>query len=289
MEYQLTEEQQMVIDSVAGTLARTGAGGWSALEALGVAELEPGVDMALVLEEAGAVALDGPVIDNLLVKNGLSVDGVSLKGTVACAPDGATIAWADRADWLLLWHQGAIHKVAPASTELSSLETVDPARTLARVEWTPGADTLLSDDPDTVSAAFDRGALGAAAMLVGLGRAMVALAVEYAKTRQQFGKPIGAQQAVQHHLVNAHLAVELSRPLVHRAAWSPDPVHVSMAKAFASDAACKAAELSLQVHGAIGYSYEYELHGLMKRAWALAASWGDAAWHRERVARARLQ
>jgi hypothetical protein len=61
-----------------------------------------------------------------------------------------------------------------------------------------------------------------------------------------------------------------------------------MAKAYASDAALLAARHALQVHGAIGYSYEHDLHLWMKRAWALAASWGDAAWHRARVGRAIL-
>ena len=88
--------------------------------------------------------------------------------------------------------------------------------------------------------------------------------------------------------------LEFARPLVYRAAWSvtqgdPDAsTHVSMAKALASDAATLTANQALQCHGAIGYSYEYDLHLFMKRAWALGATWGDAAWHRARVGRAIL-
>jgi alkylation response protein AidB-like acyl-CoA dehydrogenase len=81
---------------------------------------------------------------------------------------------------------------------------------------------------------------------------------------------------------------------VYRAAWSiahgdeDRSAHVAMAKARASEAALRAGRVALQVHGAIGYTTEYDLHLWMKRAWALAASWGDAAWHDARVGRAIL-
>jgi hypothetical protein len=106
--------------------------------------------------------------------------------------------------------------------------------------------------------------------------------------------PIGSFQAVKHHLADARIALEFARPLVYRAAWSltrgdaDASTHVSMAKSTASDAAVLAARRALQCHGAIGYSYEYDLHLFMKRTWALAAAWGDAAWHRDRVGRAIL-
>ena len=79
--------------------------------------------------------------------------------------------------------------------------------------------------------------------------------------------------------------------MVHRAAWSIDQsdpdrsVHASMAKIYASEAALLVAEKALQCHGAIGYSFEYDLHLWMKRVWALADAWRDPAWHRARVAR----
>jgi alkylation response protein AidB-like acyl-CoA dehydrogenase len=121
---------------------------------------------------------------------------------------------------------------------------------------------------------------------------MLDLTVAYVTERRQFGVPVGSFQAVKHHLADARIALEFARPLVYRAAWSltqadPDtPVHVSMAKAQASDAAHQAGRAALQCHGAIGYSYEYDLHLFLKRAWALEATWGDAAWHRARVGRA---
>ena len=89
----------------------------------------------------------------------------------------------------------------------------------------------------------------------------------------------------------ARLELEFARPVTYRAAHSvasDDPeraVHVSIAKAFAGDAAYRASRAALQCHGAIGYSYEYDLHLWMKRAWALRAAWGDDWFHRDRVAR----
>jgi alkylation response protein AidB-like acyl-CoA dehydrogenase len=94
---------------------------------------------------------------------------------------------------------------------------------------------------------------------------------------------------VKHHLANARLALEFARPLVYRAAYSvahDDPqraLHVSSAKAQASDAAELAGRVALQCHGAIGYTTEYDLHLYLKRTWALARAWGDAPWHRQRV------
>ena len=102
--------------------------------------------------------------------------------------------------------------------------------------------------------------------------------------------PIGSFQAVKHHLADALLQLHFARPAVYRAAWSiaeGEPTRsrdVSMAKAMASDAAALVGRKALQCHGAIGYTVEYDLHLYLKRTWALAPSWGSAAWHRARVA-----
>ena len=131
--------------------------------------------------------------------------------------------------------------------------------------------------------AFDRGALAVAAQLLGVTEQLIEIAADYACEREQFGRPIGSFQAIKHHLANVLLALEFARPVTYRAAYSvahdhPDrSIHVSMAKSFASDAATLAARTALQVHGAIGYTWEHDLHLWMKRAWALAAAWGDAS------------
>jgi hypothetical protein len=128
-----------------------------------------------------------------------------------------------------------------------------------------------------------------AALLIGLADRMITLGADYAKERKQFGQPIGSFQAVKHLLANARVALEFARPATYRAAWSlasaqPSLSHdASMAKAMASDAADLAARVALQVHGAIGYTWECDLHFFMKRTWALSRDWGDAATHRRLV------
>ena len=89
----------------------------------------------------------------------------------------------------------------------------------------------------------------------------------------------------EHQLADCLKELTFARPAVWRAADTLDPVHVSMAKAMASDAASFTARRALQCHGAIGYTVEYELHGFLKQTWVLARSFGDAAWHRERIAK----
>jgi hypothetical protein len=143
----------------------------------------------------------------------------------------------------------------------------------------PILEATMGEDPERL-------ALGAAAQLVGLGQRMLDLTVDYAKQREQFGVPIGSFQAVKHHLANALKELAFARPAVHRAAATMRPRDISMAKALASDAARFSARQALQCHGAIGYTVEHDLHRFLRRTWTLARTHGDAAWHRERIARA---
>ena len=160
------------------------------------------------------------------------------------------------------------------------------------MQWPLASDTLLAYGVAAEAAAAllaDRAAAGTAALLIGLADRMLAMAAAYAKERHQFGKPIGSFQAVKHLLANARVALEFARPATYRAAWSlataqPTLSHdASMAKAMASDAADLAARVALQVHGAIGYTWECDLHFFLKRTWALSRAWGDAATHRRLV------
>jgi alkylation response protein AidB-like acyl-CoA dehydrogenase len=127
-------------------------------------------------------------------------------------------------------------------------------------------------------------ALGAAAQLIGLAQRMLDVTVEYVKQREQFGVPIGSFQAIKHHLADAHKEIAFARPMVYRAGTAPTARNISMAKAMASDAASLTARHALQCHGAIGYTVEYELHRFLQQTWKLARTFGDAAWHRERIA-----
>ena len=159
------------------------------------------------------------------------------------------------------------------------LASVDPLRNLSCDE------KPLSDDPHLLNL----GALMSAAQLVGLADAMLQQAVDYAKVRTQFGQPVGAFQGLKHQLASCSVAIEFAKPVVWRAAQAMQdgidsaPVHVSHAKLAATDAAIQTAETAIQVHGAMGYTYEVDLHFWMKRSWALAGSWGDRAFHYHRI------
>jgi alkylation response protein AidB-like acyl-CoA dehydrogenase len=119
---------------------------------------------------------------------------------------------------------------------------------------------------------------------------MVDMAGRYACEREQFGKPIGSFQAIKHMLANVVVRIEFARTMVYRAAFSvaenavTRAVDVSQAKLAACEAAVSGAKTALQVHGAIGYTWEQDLQIWMKRAWALDIAWGTGAWHRARLA-----
>ena len=286
---------------------------WGALAELGVAGMTVPdshgglglglVDLVLVLEEAGHAGLPEPLLDTvavgvpLLVGAGVEVADAWL-GRVAAgsavlgvADPGQPSTVVAGVDVALVWHDGALVVVDPASSSASS-RTIDGARRLWTVDSRGPSTTTVAEGQAAAALAessVDRGATAAAAVLVGVAQRMLTMAADYAGQRVQFGRPIGSFQAVKHHLADAAVRLEFARPLVYRAAWSIDEadplagVHASMAKAAASDAATVAARLALQVHGAIGYTWEHDLHLWMKRAWVLAAAWGDAGWHRARV------
>ena len=270
------------------------------------------VDLVAVLEETGRAALPEPLVEHAGVAGPLLADvagsdapGAALaRAALAGLVAGESVVGvqsqgkphvlaADVATDVVLARRDELHLVPRDALTLVAQTSVDRSRRLFEVDWRPSPSTLLVGGEEgfgAINRSFDRGALGTAAQLVGLADRMVEMTVDYVGARRQFGVPVGSFQAVKHHLADALLRVEFARPPLHRAAWSMDCDHpdrsrdVSMAKAMASDAALLAAKVALQCHGAIGYTVEYDLHLFMKRAWALAAQWGDATWHRRRVA-----
>ncbi|MEZ5144112.1 MAG: acyl-CoA dehydrogenase [Acidimicrobiales bacterium] len=199
---------------------------------------------------------------------------------------------AGAADLIVLDRGDRLFALPGPAVTLTPQPSVDGSRRLYSVDWLPADELVLAEGEagwHAVNAAFDRGALGTAAQLIGLADRMLETTVEYVKQREQFGVPIGSFQAIKHHLADALLRLEFARPVVYSAAWSMQEgldTHsreVSMAKCLASTAATTVARTALQCHGAIGYTVEYDLHLWMKRVWGLAASWGDAAYHRNRV------
>jgi alkylation response protein AidB-like acyl-CoA dehydrogenase len=206
--------------------------------------------------------------------------------------DDARIAYIDQADAVIAQRAEQLYLVERDHLAIVSHQSVDGSRRLGSIAWETSNGIPLSNGTEattSLATSFNAGALGTAAQLVGLGQTMLDMAVEYAKVRTQFGKAIGSFQAIQHQLCDALLQLEFARPQVYRAAWSlatgydEQDVDVSMAKAYASAAAEKVAKVALQVHGAIGYTTEYDLHLWMKRAWCLSRIYGDAGWHRRRI------
>jgi len=248
------------------------------------------VDLVLLLEELGRAAVPGPVLETAAVVApalGAEMASGDVIGTAAIEPGGVTAPYVPHAQVAeVVLVPGGI--VRTASATVTDVEGIDGGRRLYEVT---GPVEAFAYDEDL---AFDRGALAASAYLVGLSSWMIDTAAEYARQREQYGRPIGVNQAVKHLLADALLKVEFAKPALYRAAWSVsvgEPTRsrdVSMAKAFASDAAYRATRSSMQVHGAIGYTWEADLQLWMKKAWALQRAWGGATYHRRRVADAVL-
>jgi alkylation response protein AidB-like acyl-CoA dehydrogenase len=144
---------------------------------------------------------------------------------------------------------------------------------------------------EAIEHALDVATLALSAEMVGGMQWVLDASVEYAKTRKQFGKPIGQFQAVQHHCANMLLMTESARSAVYYAAWlmgndqEAAPLAVSMAKAYASDAYREVGNLGIQVHGGLGFTWDENIHFYYKRAKASELMFGDATFHRERIAR----
>jgi alkylation response protein AidB-like acyl-CoA dehydrogenase len=175
--------------------------------------------------------------------------------------------------------------------------SIDPTRRLYSVRFEAvhvGADATLNGGQEDYLPVLWRACVAVAAESTGIAQRTMEMAVEYAKDRKQFGRPIGSYQAVSHRCAQMLLETENARSAVYGAAWAADaepeslPLAASTAKAYASDAGWRVPDASLQVHGGIGFTWEHDLHFFLKRGKANAATFGDAKWHRERVADAVL-
>jgi alkylation response protein AidB-like acyl-CoA dehydrogenase len=174
------------------------------------------------------------------------------------------------------------------------LPTMDPTRRQARLDYRDVPATRLrthGDGWDLVSEVLDRAAVALAAEQVGVATRALDMAVEYAKVRHQFGRPIGSFQAVKHLLADVLLEVESARAAAHYALLASEtedpelPAVASLAKAFCSDACVQATEDNIQVHGGIGFTWEHPAHLYLKRAKTSQLLFGDPAYHRELLAR----
>jgi len=221
------------------------------------------VEEAILFEETGYALYPGP----FLVAVGFVLPFLGDDEREALA--AGKVKWSAEDRGLVPW-LGSVDMVVdsdgnaqPARGE--ELPTVDPSRPLGRLERTNG--TPLPGNRDVARA---RAAIAAEAL--GVAQRALELGIAHATTREQFGKPIGVYQAVSHALADTYADVELARSLVYWAAWcvaeedEQAAVAAASAKAFATEAAVKACERSIQVHGGIGFTWEHPLHRYYKRA-----------------------
>jgi alkylation response protein AidB-like acyl-CoA dehydrogenase len=285
----------------------TSAGG----QALGIVEL------AIVLEEMGRACAPGPFLDvalaaALLVAAGqqdellaaiaagrkivtLARDDSAFAGRAASEAHVANgrlrgakyfVPFAAQADALLVVTPAGIHRVDPPfATE--PMPTLDVAQRFARVAIDHPAERL--GDASLLARLDVVAATAAAAMLLGVMSRAFEITLDYVKTRQAFGRPIGAFQALQHRLADMLLRVESTRSAVYRAAWCIDhedtdaPLAAASAKAYAGDASRLVCGESIQMHGGIGFTWELDVHFFVKRAKTLESHYGSTETQLERA------
>ncbi|MFJ4427291.1 acyl-CoA dehydrogenase family protein [Streptomyces galilaeus] len=293
MRFQLSEDQRALRDGVREVLARrfgprelrAAADGppaldralWRALGdagffALRLPESEGGVGLGLpeavlAFEEAGRVLLPGPLIATHLAAG--RVPGAATGETVVTAVDGGLVEWLEGADVVV--GGGGRGAAGPGAVAVRS---VDPLTPLHRV---PAGGPEAAPDPVAVL-------LTAAEQLGGATRACE-LAVQHARTREQFGQPIGGFQAVKHLCAELLVRVEVARAAVYAAAVTADPADIAAARLLADEAAVRGARDCLQVYGGMGFTWDVEVHLVLKRAWVRTRRTGGSTESEELLAR----
>jgi len=246
--------------------------GWPDVAELGILEL------ALVAEELGASLAPSPLSAHWAAK--LLHPGLEGRGTVATW--AGAVPHAAGADVIVVDEGSRL--LAVTGAEASPVRALDPTRPLYAIRY-DGGEELARDER-----AWQAIAVMTAAEAVGVAARVTRMAVDYAKERKQFGRPIGSYQAVSHACAQMFLETEGARAVTYWAAWALDhdpsvaALASASAKAYASDAAVNVARSALQVHGGIGFTWEHDLHLFLKRAETLARAYGDARSQRERVA-----
>ncbi|WLW54216.1 acyl-CoA dehydrogenase family protein [Streptomyces sp. YU58] len=273
MRFQPTDEQRALRDAVRQLLARRFDGG-----ALRAAVTRPGVDRALwrelgeagffalrlpeagggvglglpeavlAFEETGRALLPGPLVATHLAAG--TVPGAATGETVVAAVDGELVEWLEAADVVRGDADGAV-----------AIRSVDPLTPLHAVRSPAAADPVA--------------VLLTAAEQLGTAGRVCELAVQHARTREQFGRPVGAFQAVKHLCADMLVRTEVARAAVYAAAVTAGPADIAAARLLADEAAVRGARDCLQVHGGMGFTWESEVHLHLKRAWVRAQRGGS--------------
>ncbi|MER6284574.1 acyl-CoA dehydrogenase [Streptomyces sviceus] len=285
MRFQLTGDQLALRDGVRAVLARRFDGGalraaveelrldrglWRELGAVGffalrVPETDGGVGLGLpeavlAFEEAGRALLTGPLVATHLAAG---VVGGAAEGEVVVADvdPGGLVEWLEEADVVRGDATGAV-----------ALKSVDPLTPLHRA---PGARARAADPVAVLLTAAEQ---------LGTATRVCELAVQHARTREQFGQPIGAFQAVKHLCAQMLVRAETARAAVYAAAVTADPVDIAAARLLADEAAERGARDCVQVHGGMGFTWECEVQLHLKRAWVRARRAGGGAESEESLA-----
>jgi alkylation response protein AidB-like acyl-CoA dehydrogenase len=288
--------------------------GWTGI---GVPEAQGGlglgwVELAVLLEQVGAHVAPAPILQQVVALEVLARAGSPLVAdvlsggrvaTVAFAPvtareadgewflEGTTepVLYGPSADLAIVRTEHAVFAVDLDGVRPVAEAAMDRTRELGWLRF-DGTPARHLGGEDFVDLLVDVGALAFAAELLGIGSAALDLAVAYAKEREQFGRPIGSFQAVKHRCADMLVDVEGMRSAVYYAAWCiaaddrDRSVAASTAKTWCSDAGRRVTASCLQVHGGIGFTWESDVHLYLKRAQLDEVSFGDAVFHRTRLA-----
>lgn len=276
-------------------------------------------DLCLFLDELGFVAAPGPFLATTLfaaLLEALDADA-ALRDAVAAGEVTGSVAVAGRAG---VWEPNddlvksfvldadAVDHLAvvsaaetapgivvtllpnPGARALRPIETVDTTRRLFEWDTADEIGAAIPCSPEAWRAFADRAHVMIAAELVGTARRCFTMALTYAKEREQFDRPIGSFQAIQHKLAEMSLLLERATASVHYAAMTvdacdPDRTRAChVAKAAAGAAARRNLKDAMQIHGGIGYTWEHDLHLFLRRATATEYLFGPSSWHHDRLA-----
>jgi alkylation response protein AidB-like acyl-CoA dehydrogenase len=222
--------------------------------------------------------------------DGLSVTSNGSQGEVRLHGQAPPTLYAPSADVAVVVAGPGVYAVDLGSVgPRDPLPAMDRTRELGVLTF-DATPALRVGDAGAAALLLDRAATLASAEMLGAADRVLWMSVEYAKDRIQFGKPIGTFQAVKHMLADALVDVEGMRSTVYYAAWCAAAddrdrsLSASMAKAWCSDASRRVMGTGLQVHGGIGFTWEHDMHLYVKRAQLDQVSFGDASFHRERIA-----
>jgi alkylation response protein AidB-like acyl-CoA dehydrogenase len=239
---------------------------------------------------------------------GVTVEGIAGGGTWSLAGTKLFVHDAHTADALIIaartvrgstGEAGVSLFLLPRQTpgvQVTLLPTMDQTRKLCEVTLagvSAGRDALLGEEGrgwPVIARAVARAMVGLCAEMCGGAQRVLEMTTDYAKIRTAFGRPIGSYQGVKHRAADMLVDVENAKSLTYYAAWAADEgvpeaaLAASMAKAYASDAYRRVAGAGIQLHGGIGFTWEHDLHLYFKRAKGSEITFGDATYHRERVA-----